>query len=228
MAKHDTAAHLIDPKASLGGLRDAAGHCTACDLYKHATQTVFGEGPAGAPMILVGETPGDVEDKTGRPFVGPAGRLLDRALADAGIDRKRVYVTNAVKHFKYVMRGKKRLHQKPHMIEVEICRPWLLAEIDRIAPAVVVCLGATAAQSLLGRAFRVTKQRGKVFTSEFAKKIVATVHPSALLRVPDPETRRIEYRRFVADLRAAGKLAGFRARKRPAAAPRGKRQAKRG
>ena len=206
MAKEPkTAEPFIDPKASIAKLREAAAECTGCDLYKNATRTVFGEGPARAKVMLVGEQPGDAEDKDGHPFVGPAGRLLDKALAEVGIERERVYVTNAVKHFKWVLRGKKRLHQKPRTIEVNACVPWLLAEIDRIQPRVIVCLGATAAQALLGKAFRVSKQRGKPIPSNLANMVMATVHPSSLLRQPDPARREDDRAQFVADLRAAAK-----------------------
>lgn len=195
-----TAAPWIPPRPTLPKLIAAARHCEGCDLYQHASQTVFGSGPAHAPVILVGEQPGDVEDREGAPFVGPAGRLLDKALADAGIDRNQVYVTNAVKHFKFVERGKRRIHAKPNVIEISACRPWLESEIDVIQPELVVCLGATAARSLMGRDFRVTKQRGIFFPHELVKSVMATVHPSALLRAPDPERRHEEYRLFVRDL----------------------------
>ncbi len=193
---------------SLRELTDAAKHCTACPLYKNATQTVFGEGPTNARMILVGEQPGDYEDVKGKPFVGPAGQLLDRALVEAGIDRKEVYVTNAVKHFKWEPRGKRRIHQKPNSRDIAACRPWLEAELRAVKPDVLVCLGSTAAQTILGPQFRVTKQRGEIMDSAFAKKTVATVHPSSLLRAPDEETREREYAKFVADLRIARKAAG--------------------
>jgi DNA polymerase len=192
--------------ARLEALTAAARGCTACPLFERGTQTVFGEGPASARMLLVGEQPGDVEDLAGRPFVGPAGKLLDRALAEAGISRDRVYVTNAVKHFKWVPRGKRRIHSKPNSMEIQACFPWLEAEIATVKPQVVVALGATAAQVLLGRSFRVTKQRGVPLASPLAPQVVATVHPSALLRAPDEETRRAETKRFIADLRAAAKL----------------------
>jgi DNA polymerase len=195
------------PPATLEQLARAAKGCTACPLFERGTQTVFGEGPAGARLLLVGEQPGDAEDLAGRPFVGPAGRLLDRALEAAGIDRGRVYVTNAVKHFKWVPRGKRRIHSKPNAMEIQACFPWLEAEIAAVRPAVVVALGATAAQALLGRAFRVTKQRGVPLASALAGQVVATVHPSALLRAPDDATRRAETERFIEDLRVAAKLA---------------------
>jgi uracil-DNA glycosylase family protein len=191
---------------SLRELAKAAKGCTACPLFERGTQTVFGEGPASARIMFVGEQPGDAEDVAGRPFVGPAGRLLDRALEAAGIDRAQVYVTNAVKHFKWVPRGKRRIHSKPNAMEIQACFPWLEAEIAAVQPAVVVALGATAAQALLGRSFRVTKQRGVPVASPLAAQIVATVHPSALLRAPDDATRRAETERFIEDLRVAAKL----------------------
>ncbi|MCD6074084.1 MAG: phage polymerase-related protein [Rhodospirillales bacterium] len=200
-----SAAEFIDPDASLTQLREAAKGCTSCDLYKHATQTVFGEGSRTALLMLIGEQPGDSEDKEGYPFVGPAGRLLDKALADAGIERKRVYVTNVVKHFKYIVRGKKRLHKKPTVIEIRACRPWLEAEIEKVRPQGILCLGATPAQTLLGRAFRVTKDRGRKVASNLAPVVMATVHPSSLLREPDPKARDENYRRFVSDLKKAAK-----------------------
>src|SRR5947199_942804 len=187
--------------ASLSKLREEAAGCKACDLWKTGTQVVFGEGKAGAEAIFVGEQPGDQEDKAGRPFVGPAGKLLDQALVDAGIDRTQVYVTNVVKHFKWVGRGKRRIHQKPNWTEVAACRPWLDAELEAIRPRVLVCLGATAAQALLGRDFRVSRQRGVPVESDLAEHVLATVHPSSILR-GDPETREQEYEAFVADLRA--------------------------
>src|ERR1700704_6631964 len=193
---------------SWSALREAARECTACHLYKRATQTVFGEGPKNAPMMLVGEQPGDYEDVAGKPFVGPAGKIMDRALEEAGIDRKKVYVTNAVKHFKWEPRGKRRIHQKPNSREIAACRPWLEAELRIVRPNLVVVMGATAAQTIFGSSFRVTRERGKVLSSEFAPKIVATVHPSSLLRQPDEASRERDYRNFVADLRLASKAAG--------------------
>jgi uracil-DNA glycosylase family protein len=187
-------------------LRAEAGRCTACDLYRHATQTVFGEGPRRARAVFVGEQPGHEEDLAGRPFVGPAGRLLDRALAEAGIERSQVYVTNVVKHFKWTPRGKRRIHAKPAAGEIAACRPWLLAELTALEPEVVVCLGATAAQALLGRKFRVSAERGRFVPSPLAPHVLATVHPSALLRAPDDATRRAEIRRFVADLRVVARV----------------------
>jgi uracil-DNA glycosylase len=187
----------------------AAQKCRGCPLWQRATQTVFGDGRAHAPLFLVGEQPGDQEDKDGHPFVGPAGRLLSEALASAGIDRRQTYLTNAVKHFKWIPageRGKRRIHQKPNAREIAACRPWLLAEIDAVQPEVIVCLGATAAQSLLGRGFRVTQHRGQPVPSSFAARVVPTVHPSSILRARDDETRARELRAFVSDLRAAGAL----------------------
>jgi uracil-DNA glycosylase len=186
---------------SLDDLKKEAEKCKACDLWKHATQTVFGEGLPKAKVMLIGEQPGDQEDLQGRPFVGPAGKLLDSALADAGIDRKKVYVTNAVKHFKWEPRGKRRIHKKPNSAEVAACRPWLDAEIAVLKPKVVICLGATAAQMLLGRDFRVTEQRGEFVKSELAPFVMATVHPSSILREPDEKARREAMRRFIADLK---------------------------
>ena len=193
---------------SLPKLRAEAAHCTNCDLYQRATQTVFGEGPKQARVMLVGEQPGDKEDKEGHPFVGPAGRLLDEALVEAGIDRKLVYVTNVVKHFKWEPRGKRRIHQKPNAREIAACRPWLDREVQAVKPDVIVCLGATAAQALLGRTFRVTKMRGKPVPSELAPHVLATVHPSSVLRAPDDATRARETKLFIADLKAVAKLLG--------------------
>jgi DNA polymerase len=183
--------------------REAAKHCEACHLYKRATQTVFGEGPKRAAMMLVGEQPGDYEDLAGKPFVGPAGKIMDRALEDAGIDRSQVYVTNAVKHFKWEPRGKRRIHQKPNSREIAACRPWLEAELRIVKPKLVVAMGATAAQTIFGSGFRVTRERGKVLSSKLAPRVLATVHPSSLLRQPDEESREREYKHFVNDLRAA-------------------------
>ena len=184
-------------------LREAAKDCEACHLYKRATQTVFGEGPKGATMMLVGEQPGDYEDVAGKPFVGPAGKIMDQALEEAGIDRTKVYVTNAVKHFKWEPRGKRRIHQKPNSREIAACRPWLEAELRIVKPKLVVAMGATAAQTIFGPAFRVTRERGKVLSSKLAPRVLATVHPSSLLRQPDEASREREYKRFVSDLRAA-------------------------
>jgi DNA polymerase len=192
---------LFPMHKSLEDLKMEAEKCKACDLWKHATQTVFGEGSPKAKVMLIGEQPGDQEDLQGRPFVGPAGKLLDSALTDAGIDRKKVYVTNAVKHFKWEPRGKRRIHKKPNSTEVAACRPWLDAEIAALKPKVVVCLGATAAQMLLGRAFRVTEQRGEFVKSELAPFVMATVHPSSILREPDEKARHDAMKRFIADLK---------------------------
>jgi uracil-DNA glycosylase family protein len=188
-------------------LKRAAKGCTACHLYKHATQTVFGEGPKGATLMLLGEQPGDQEDVAGKPFVGPAGKILDRALEEAGIDRTQVYVTNTVKHFKWEPRGKRRIHKKPNSREIAACRPWLEAELRAVNPGLLVCMGATAAQAVLGPTFRVTRGRGKLLKSGIAAKVLATVHPSSLLRQPDEESREREYKLFVADLRAAVRAA---------------------
>jgi len=185
---------------ALPALREAAAGCRACDLWRDATQTVFGEGAAAAEVMMVGEQPGDREDLNGRPFVGPAGRVLDEALEAAGIDRRKVYVTNAVKHFKFTRRGKRRIHKKPNAEEIAACRPWLDAELAVVQPRVLVCLGATAAQALLGRQFRVTRQRGQFVESPLAPRVTATVHPSSILRAPDEETRRQEMKAFIEDL----------------------------
>jgi uracil-DNA glycosylase len=202
-------ARLATPPSTsnLGEVREASRECTACHLYKHATQTVFGEGPKAAPIMLVGEQPGDYEDVAGKPFVGPAGKIMDQALEEAGIDRSDVYVTNAVKHFKWEPRGKRRIHKKPNSREIAACRPWLEAELRLVKPTLLVCLGATAAQAIFGPSFRVTRERGKVLSSKFAPKVLATVHPSSLLRQPDEESRQREYKRFVLDLRTAVRAA---------------------
>ena len=189
---------------TLEEVRDEAKSCKACGLWKNATQTVFGEGGGAAPKVMfVGEQPGDQEDISGKPFVGPAGKLLDKALEEAGIDRRKVYVTNAVKHFKWEPRGKRRIHKKPNATEIAACRRWLDAEFALIKPKVIVCLGATAAQALLGKDFRVTQHRGERLQSPLAPVVMATVHPSSILRAPDDETRHEEMRRFVADLKKA-------------------------
>jgi uracil-DNA glycosylase len=191
---------------SLGAWREAAAHCRACDLWKNATQTVFGEGRRTAKVVFVGEQPGDREDLAGKPFVGPAGRVLDEALLEAGIDRNTVYVTNAVKHFKWRPSGKRRLHEKPNRSEIAACRLWLDAEIGILKPQVVVCLGATAAQALISSSFKVTQQRGKLISSNLAPHVMATVHPSSILRAPDDAARERERKLFVADLRAAARV----------------------
>lgn len=201
MPAKGTARELIPPRASLSLLKTVAADCRACDLWKKGTQTVFGDGARRANVLFVGEQPGNEEDLTGKPFVGPAGKLLDNALEEAGIDRKQTYVTNVVKHFKWEPRGKRRIHKKPNAVEIAACRPWLESEIALIKPEVIVALGATAAQALLGPQFRVTKQRGQFIESTLAPYVMATVHPSSILRAPDDETRRFEYRHFVADLK---------------------------
>jgi uracil-DNA glycosylase len=198
---------LIPINPTLKQLQDAAKNCTACDLYRNATQTVFGAGAAHPKIMFVGEQPGNQEDLEGKPFVGPAGKLLDAALEEAGIDRSATYVTNAVKHFKWEPRGKRRIHKKPNAAEIAACRPWLEAEITALKPQVIVCLGATAAQALLGRQFRVTQHRGELMKSSLAPFMMATVHPSSILRAPDEETRHSEMQRFIEDLRALKKLA---------------------
>jgi len=192
---------LLPQKPTLRSVKDVAAGCRACHLYKNATQTVFGEGPRKAEVMVVGEQPGDAEDLAGHPFVGPAGKLLDRALQDAGIDRRLVYVTNVVKHFKWEPRGKRRIHAKPNAGEIAACRPWLETEIALVKPRVLVCLGATAAQALLGKSFKVSQQRGRFVPSSLAPRVTATVHPSSILRSPDDQSRRLELQRFVADLR---------------------------
>jgi DNA polymerase len=207
-AQAGSAAVLVPDHPTLPALRKAAAGCQACDLWKRGTQTVFGEGPRGARALFVGEQPGNDEDLAGRPFVGPAGRVLDKALEDAGIDRADVYVTNVVKHFKWEPRGKRRIHAKPDSIEIRACRPWLEAEIAVVRPKVIVCLGATAAQALLGRQFRVSRQRGELIPSPLAPMVTATVHPSSILRAPDEESRREEARRFVEDLKGVARMLG--------------------
>ena len=206
MASKNSAAALIPPRPTLSLLKTAAADCKACDLWKKGTQTVFGEGARRSNVLFVGEQPGNEEDLTGKPFVGPAGKLFDNALADAGIDRKQTYVTNVVKHFKWEPRGKRRIHKKPNAVEIAACRPWLEAELALIKPEVIVALGATAAQSLLGPQFRVTKQRGQFIESTLAPYVMATVHPSSILRAPDDETRHLEYRRFVDDLKKLARV----------------------
>jgi uracil-DNA glycosylase len=199
---------LMPERPTLTRLREAAAHCRNCDLWKTATQTVFGEGAAQARIMLVGEQPGDQEDIAGHPFVGPAGKLLNEALAEAGIERSEVYVTNAVKHFKWspAERGKRRIHKKPRYSEILACRPWLDAELDVVKPEVIVCLGATAAQALFGRSFRVSRQRGTLVPSSLAPKAMATLHPSAILRAPDAEARQSLRRTFVQDLKKVARL----------------------
>ncbi len=191
---------------SLDTLRDEAANCRACPLWKDATQTVFGEGPQAAQVMLVGEQPGDKEDLAGKPFVGPAGQMLDRALEEAGIDRKKVYVTNAVKHFKFVPRGKIRLHQKPTTPEIKACRQWYEHELKAIKPDLVVAMGATAAQSVFGKITPINKNRGRLIDLDDGIKALVTVHPSYLLRLPDADAKAREYERFVEDLKIAAKL----------------------
>src|SRR3954471_6043897 len=200
----EASAAPVPPTRELKTLAQAAKGCRACPLWKRGTQTVFGEGSRGASILFVGEQPGDKEDLEGRPFVGPAGALLDKALEEAGIKRSDAFVTNAVKHFKWEPRGKRRIHKKPNAMEIAACRPWLDAEIEAVKPEVIVCLGATAAQALLGKQFRVTKSRGEIIEAE-GKTMLATVHPSSILRAPDDEKRRMEREKFVDDLRALNK-----------------------
>lgn len=198
----------IPPHPTLEQLRVAAHTCRACDLWKLGTQTVFGEGMPKARIMFVGEQPGDQEDRVGRPFVGPAGRILDLALEKAGIDRAKVYVTNVVKHFKWspAERGKRRIHKKPRYSEIQACRPWLDAELEVIRPEVLVCLGASAAQSLLGRGFRVSRQRGQLIESSLAPHVIATVHPSSILRAQDEDSRHLQMEAFIADLKRVAQL----------------------
>jgi DNA polymerase len=203
-----TAAPLIPPRPTLNKLRAVAAECKACDLWKTGTQTVFGEGLQKAEVLFIGEQPGDKEDLEGRPFVGPAGALLDKALDEAGIDRSKVYVTNVVKHFKWEPRGKRRIHKKPNAGEITACRPWLEAEIGVIKPKAIICLGATAAQAVIGPKFKVTAQRGEFVESPLAEYVTATVHPSSILRAPTDEARRLERERFVDDLRKIREVLG--------------------
>jgi DNA polymerase len=203
MGSSGSAAEYLPARLSLTALRKAAAECRACPLWRTGTQTVFGEGAKKADVMFVGEQPGDREDVEGRPFVGPAGRLLDEALEQAGIDRGRAYVTNVVKHFKWQAKGKRRIHAKPSWSEVAACQPWLEAELKVVKPEVLVCLGATAAQALLGKQFRVTKERGRLIESDLAPKVIATVHPSSILRADDRET---QMRLFVEDLKLAAEL----------------------
>jgi DNA polymerase len=200
---------VLPVSGSINELREAARHCRNCDLWKNATQTVFGEGSSNASILFVGEQPGDQEDLAGHPFVGPAGKVLDEALAEAGIERTDVYVTNAVKHFKWVPaeRGKRRIHKKPRASEILACRPWLDAELKAIKPQVLVCLGATAAQALFGRAFSVTRQRGQLLDTPLAPYAIATVHPSSILRAPDDQARREQKIAFIEDLKKVAGLA---------------------
>ena len=202
-----SAADFLPERLSLTALRESAAGCRGCHLWQVGTQTVFGQGAAHAEVMFVGEQPGDYEDRAGKPFVGPAGKLLDEALSEAGIERATTYVTNAVKHFKWQARGKRRIHQKPNWAEMTACRPWLEAELAVVEPRVLVLLGATAAQALLGRAFRVTQHRGTLVESELAEFVTATIHPSAILR-GEPEQREAEFGRFVDDLRLVPRVLG--------------------
>jgi len=195
-----SAADFLPGERTLPALRAAAARCRGCHLWQRGTQTVFGAGPRKARVMLVGEQPGNDEDLAGAPFVGPAGRVLDRALEAVGVDRRDVYVTNVVKHFKWQAKGKRRIHTKPSQLEITACLPWLEAELDLVTPAALVCLGATAAQALLGPTFRVTRQRGEWVRARWAPRVMATIHPSAILRAPDDEARRAEMERFVVDL----------------------------
>jgi DNA polymerase len=204
--KPQSAATQIPPNPTISSLRKAAADCKACDLWMRGTQTVFGEGGAHVRVMLVGEQPGDQEDIQGRPFVGPAGKLLDKVLEQVGIDRNETYVTNAVKHFKWEPRGKRRIHKKPNAIEITACKPWIEAEIEVLKPQVIVCMGATAAQALLGRDFRVSMQRGEWVKSPLAPYVIATVHPSSLLRAPDEDTRRMELQRFIDDFEVVARV----------------------
>jgi uracil-DNA glycosylase len=205
MEEPGDATPFLPKRESLKTLREAAADCRGCDLWRDATQTVFGEGPKRARVIIVGETPGDREDREGRPFVGPAGRELDKALEAAGIDRDDVYVTNAVKHFKFEERGKRRIHQRPDARQVRACNPWLHAELRQVRPDALIVMGATAAKALLGSSFRVTQHRGELLDSPLAPLVTATIHPSAILRAPDDEARQAERRAFTADIEMAAK-----------------------
>jgi uracil-DNA glycosylase family protein len=204
--EHDSAADFIPPNPSLPKLRKAASHCEGCELYKCATQTVFGEGPADSKVIFVGEEPGDYEDQIGHPFVGPAGKLLRKVLEQVGIDPKDVYYTNAIKHFKFEPRGKRRIHQKPRTSEINACRPWLEAEIGQIHPALVVCLGASAAQAVFGKHITISRLRGNIVSTELAPRVYVTIHPSAILRAPDRETRHQMLRDFTEEMKRIKKL----------------------
>jgi uracil-DNA glycosylase len=206
-----SAADFLPERTTIASLRKAAAECRGCHLYRDATQTVFGHGPAGARIVMVGEQPGDKEDLAGRPFVGPAGALLDRAIGEAGLVRDEIYLTNVVKHFKHVVRGKRRIHRKPDLEEIRACTPWLEAELTRIGPEVLVLLGATAAQALLGRTFKVTQQRGMFVESPLAPLVTATVHPSSILRSRTDEERRVALDAFVQDLRGVARAVRARA-----------------
>jgi len=196
---------FLPPKPTLPAMRQAVNHCEGCDLFRFATQGVPGEGPKAARVMFIGEQPGNEEDLQGRPFVGAAGKLLDRALDEAGIDRAQAYITNAVKHFKFEERGKRRIHKKPSAAEVTACRPWLETEVRLIQPKIIVCLGATAAQAILGREYRLTQERGKFVEHEWAPEVTATVHPSSILRAPDDDQRHQQFADFVADLKLVAK-----------------------
>jgi uracil-DNA glycosylase family protein len=204
----DTARRFVPPEPDLDSLNEAAAGCTACPLHERGTQTVFGEGRRGARVMLIGEQPGDQEDLQGRPFVGPAGQLLDWSLEKAGIDRTQAYVTNVVKHFKWVPRGKRRIHSKPSSMEIRACLPWLEAELEVVRPEIIVLLGATAAQALLGASFRVTRERGNFVRSNLALYVMATVHPSSLLRIEDDAERKDAIRQFVRELRKVAAVIG--------------------
>jgi uracil-DNA glycosylase len=197
------AGRFLPAGRSIRELRVAAATCKGCDLWKNATQTVFGDGSEHAKMVLIGEQPGDQEDLTGIPFSGPAGQLLDRGLVDAGIDREEVYITNAVKHFKWLPRGKRRLHQKPNAREIAACRPWLVAELEAIQPRVLVCLGGTAARAVLGKITKISEHRGQLLESDVGSRIVVTVHPSSILRIEDSDIRQVAMQHFIDDLRTA-------------------------
>jgi len=200
--EHSSAAEFLPQRRTLESLRDAARSCEGCDLYKNATQTVFGEGPRSAAVMFVGEQPGDIEDRKGHPFVGPAGRLLDKALVEARISRDEVYITNAVKHFRWIQRGKRRLHQKPLIRQVVACKPWLDAEIQAVRPKVVVCLGATAAQSTVGRTVRIMQERGTFLDGDSGAAIFITIHPSSIYRLREKDEQEQEYRRFVGEMKS--------------------------
>jgi uracil-DNA glycosylase len=195
-----SAADFLPDRTTLPALRKAAAGCRGCDLFRDATQAVFGEGPEDARVVMVGEQPGDKEDRAGRPFVGPAGGLLDRAIEEAGLSRDDVYITNVVKHFRFVIRGKRRIHKKPDMEHIRACTPWLEAELARVGPEALVLLGATAAQAFLGRSFRVTQQRGSFVESPLAPLVTATIHPSSILRADTEDDRRVAFEGFVRDL----------------------------
>jgi uracil-DNA glycosylase len=210
----DSAAPFLPPRRTIASLREAAAGCRGCELYKRGTQTVFGEGRAPARVMMVGEQPGNDEDLAGRPFVGPAGKLLDRALAEAGLDRADIYITNVVKHFKWRAQGKRRIHDKPNASEVEACRPWFEAELELIKPEVLVLLGATAAQAILGRQFRISVDRGRFVPSSQSPRVFPTIHPSALLRIDDDERRHEESQRFIDELRLVARAIGTSAGKK--------------